>query len=206
MQELDINNNSIIQKIIDINISDLINIVNKKQKLIKKIVTSKTTFSFLMLLAISINNFEINKTLSNLIKAFENLKINNARNIIENKIYQIIQRVLISQSLDTLRFIVSQIQIIIQTQSQNTIIVTQKSIFVFEYNKSQLELNKYLFCYNEHRQQQYLDFVALQINKKIYLNNNNRIYYRFNNFENKEIKLFLNNIKIKSKIVKLCLQ
>ena len=44
----------------------------------------------------------------------------------------------------------------------------------------------------------------LQINKKIYLNNSNRICYKFNNFKNKKIKLFLNNVKIKFKIVKLC--
>jgi len=87
----------------------LINIVNKKQKLIKKIITFKTTFSLSILFAINISSFEIDKTLSNLIKVFENLKINNIRDIIKSEIYQIIQQVLILQLFDASRFIVSQI-------------------------------------------------------------------------------------------------
>jgi len=73
--------------VININISNLVNIINKKQKLTKKIIIFKTTFFLLMLLATSISNFEIDKTLNNLNKAFKNDKINNARNIIKNKIY-----------------------------------------------------------------------------------------------------------------------
>jgi len=99
--------------VINININDLINIINKKQKLIKKIVIFEITFSFSILFAINISNFEIDKTLSNLIKIFENLKINSARNIIKSEIYQIIQQILILELLDTLRFVVLQTQIII---------------------------------------------------------------------------------------------
>ncbi len=87
MRKLDINNNLTIQKIININISDLINIINKKQKLIKKIIIFKTTFSLLILFALSTSNFKINKTLKNLIKNFKNLKNNSARDITKSEIY-----------------------------------------------------------------------------------------------------------------------
>ncbi len=90
IQKLNSNNNLAIWRVIDINISNLINIIYKKQKLIKKIVISKIVFSLSILFAINISNFEINKTLNSLIKTFENLKINSVRDIIESEIYQTI--------------------------------------------------------------------------------------------------------------------
>jgi len=102
--------------------------------------------------AVSISSSEIDKTLNSLIRVFEDLKINSVRDITESEIYQIIQRVLISQLFGASRFVVSQIQIIVQTQSPDTIIATQESAFVSEYNRSQFEFNKYLFCYNKYRQ------------------------------------------------------
>jgi len=65
----------------------LINIVSKKQDLVKKKVMSKTIFAFLVLLVVAIENTKINKILNILIQAFKNLKINNVRKIIKSKIY-----------------------------------------------------------------------------------------------------------------------
>ncbi len=67
--------------------SKLINIINKKQDLVKKKVTLKTIFVLLVLLAVAIENTKINKILNILIRAFKDLKINNVCKIIESKIY-----------------------------------------------------------------------------------------------------------------------
>jgi len=61
--------------------------ISKKLQLIKKKVTLKIAFAFLILLTIAINNAKINKTLNILIQAFKNLKINNVCNITKNKVY-----------------------------------------------------------------------------------------------------------------------
>ncbi len=47
----------------------------------------KTTFVFLVLITIAIENTKINKILNILIQVFKDFKINNVRKIIENKIY-----------------------------------------------------------------------------------------------------------------------
>jgi len=90
IQEININNNSTIQQVINIDINNLINIINKKHKLTKKVITFRIMFSFLTLLAIAISNSKINKTLNILTRIFEKFKINNAQNIIETEVYQII--------------------------------------------------------------------------------------------------------------------
>ena len=87
IREININSNKVAQRIANSNISKLVNIISKKQELIKKKVTSKIAFAFLVLLAIAIDNVKINKTLNILIRVFENFKINSVRDIIKNKIY-----------------------------------------------------------------------------------------------------------------------
>jgi len=78
MQEININSDLTTQQIANNNISNLINIINKKQKLIKKIITFKIIFSLLILFAIAISNSKINKMLNILIRVFKELKINSA--------------------------------------------------------------------------------------------------------------------------------
>ena len=53
----------------------------------KKKVTLKIIFVFLILLAVAIKNTKINKILNILIQVFKNFKINNIRKITKNKIY-----------------------------------------------------------------------------------------------------------------------
>jgi len=40
----------------------------------------------------------------------------------------------------------------------------------------------------------------------MYINESNKICYKFNDFKNKEIKLSLNNAKIKRETIRICLQ
>ena len=87
MQEININSNQTTQRITNININKLINIVSKKQNFIKKKVTLKIIFVFLILLAVAIKNTKINKILNILIQVFKIFKINNIRKITKNKIY-----------------------------------------------------------------------------------------------------------------------
>jgi len=87
MREIIINSNQIAQRIANSNISELINIISKKQELIKQKVTLKIAFASLVLLIIAINNAKINKTLNILIRIFKDLKINNVYNITKSEIY-----------------------------------------------------------------------------------------------------------------------
>jgi len=87
IQEININNNSIAQQVANINISNLINIISKEQKLVKKIIISKIVFSLLILLATTINNLKTNKTLYILTRVFEELKIHNVQDIIKSEVY-----------------------------------------------------------------------------------------------------------------------
>lgn len=116
MQEIVINSDIATQRIANGNINKLINIINKKQKLVKKITILETVFAFSVLFLSITNNFEINKALSNLIRAIEKLKINNIRNVlIENKIYQIVQKYLIVFLSHISSASVSQTQVTVQT-------------------------------------------------------------------------------------------
>ena len=64
IQEININSDQITQRVANINISKLINIISKKQNLIKKKITLKTIFTFLILLIVAIENTKINKILN----------------------------------------------------------------------------------------------------------------------------------------------
>ncbi len=87
MREININSDQIAQRVANINISRLINIVSKKQNFVKKEVTLEIVFALLVSPIVAIENTKINKTLNILTRAFKNLKINNARKIIKNEIY-----------------------------------------------------------------------------------------------------------------------
>jgi len=64
MREIDINSDQTAQRVANNNINKLVNIISKKQELIKKKITSKIVFASLILLAIAIDNAKINKTLN----------------------------------------------------------------------------------------------------------------------------------------------
>jgi len=87
LQEVNISSNSTTQQVTNSNINNLINIINKKQKLIKKIIIFETIFSFSILFAIATSNSKTNKTLNILTRVFKKLKINNAQNITKNEVY-----------------------------------------------------------------------------------------------------------------------
>ncbi len=86
MPEININNNQIAQQIANININKLINIVSKKQDLVKKKNILKIVF-FLVLLVAAIENTKINKILNILIQVFKDFKINSICKIIKSEIY-----------------------------------------------------------------------------------------------------------------------
>ncbi len=87
IQKISINSNQTTQRVANININKLVNIINKKQNFVKKKITSKTIFIFLVSQVVAIENTKINKILNILTQVFEDLKINNVCKIIKSKIY-----------------------------------------------------------------------------------------------------------------------
>lgn len=206
MREMGINSDQAAQRVADINMSGLVDMVSKKQGLVKKEVTPETAFAPPVSPAVAVDIAETNKTLNTLTRVFERLKINSARGMTEGEVYQMIQRAISPQPQGASRVAPPQTQVTVQTLPQGTAHAHQGPAPVPGYNRPQPGPNECLFCHGMHRQWVCPELAALIANGEVHMNGSNRICYGPNGSGDEEMKLPLNGAKTKGEAVRLCLQ